>query len=131
MKFFLEVTEWRVGYEIPNHTYYFSDNKSKCVGYIARGTSTLVKFKTPLSIDCTGRKFKALDIPAEPDSVYFEKAKKTESASTFEVKGSNGDIYTVTKNADTYSCSCTGFAFRRKCKHVESIKDKHACSISV
>jgi hypothetical protein len=124
VKFFEEITEWKVGYEIPNHIYYFSDNKSKCVGYIRKGTSELIKFKTAMSIDHTGRKFRAVDMPAEPDSVYFEKVKPNTQSNTVEVKGSSGDVYSVTKNGDTYSCTCTGFSFRRKCRHIDSVKDK-------
>ena len=34
------------------------------------------------------------------------------------VKGSKGDEYVVTKENGKWSCTCTGFQFRRKCKHV-------------
>ena len=36
-----------------------------------------------------------------------------------EVKGSKGEMYTVTKFGNKYSCTCVGFQFRKKCKHIE------------
>lgn len=39
-----------------------------------------------------------------------------------EVKGSKGDVYTVTKFGNKYSCTCPGFTFRGKCRHLEQLK---------
>lgn len=33
-----------------------------------------------------------------------------------------GKFYTVTQSGNYYSCSCTGFLYRNKCKHVELVK---------
>lgn len=42
---------------------------------------------------------------------------------TWQVKGSKpGKTYTVTRNKDKWNCTCPGFQFRSKCKHV---KEKH------
>jgi len=38
------------------------------------------------------------------------------------IKGSKGDSYTVTSKDGQWNCTCTGFGFRRKCKHIESAK---------
>ena len=38
------------------------------------------------------------------------------------VTGSKGDEYVVTKTGDSYSCTCKGFGFNRKCKHVNQVK---------
>lgn len=40
-----------------------------------------------------------------------------DSAVTKTVKGSKGQVYTVTTGARP-SCSCTGFQFRKTCKHI-------------
>lgn len=40
----------------------------------------------------------------------------------WQVKGSKGDSYTVSNSNGKWDCNCTGFGFRRKCKHVDSIK---------
>lgn len=38
----------------------------------------------------------------------------------FLVKGSKGDEYIVTRDADKWSCNCQGFQYRHHCKHVDS-----------
>ena len=42
----------------------------------------------------------------------------------WKVLGSKGESYTVTSEAGQWSCSCVGFGFRRKCKHIDSIKNQ-------
>jgi len=37
---------------------------------------------------------------------------------TWQVPGSRGNVYTVTKNAAGWSCTCAGWQFRRNCRHV-------------
>lgn len=41
----------------------------------------------------------------------------------FKVKGDSGD-YLVIKADNHYSCDCTGFKYRGKCKHIEKVKVK-------
>tara|TARA_B100001094_G_scaffold243947_1_gene240094 strand:+ start:519 stop:836 length:318 start_codon:yes stop_codon:yes gene_type:complete len=43
---------------------------------------------------------------------------------TYEVQGSKGNTYTVTQDRDTWTCTCPGFGWRRKCKHVEAQKNE-------
>jgi len=43
---------------------------------------------------------------------------------SYEVQGSKGDTYTVTDNGGTWTCTCPGFGWRRKCKHVEAQKNE-------
>lgn len=38
---------------------------------------------------------------------------------TFKIKGSKGDEYIVTIGNGKYNCTCSGFQFRRMCKHVK------------
>ena len=40
------------------------------------------------------------------------------------VEGSKGNIYNVKLSAGTYSCSCPGFGFRRKCRHIAEVKNE-------
>lgn len=35
------------------------------------------------------------------------------------VKGSKGDTYVVTKDNGHVSCTCSGYKFRRTCKHIQ------------
>lgn len=37
----------------------------------------------------------------------------------FVIKGSTGKLYTVRLNASGNSCTCAGFGFYRKCKHIQ------------
>ena len=34
------------------------------------------------------------------------------------VKGSKGDTYVVTIEGKRYNCTCSGFQFRRSCRHI-------------
>jgi len=38
------------------------------------------------------------------------------------VKGSKGNIYTVKLSNGSYSCTCAGYGFRRKCRHIDGVK---------
>ncbi len=40
------------------------------------------------------------------------------------VEGSKGNIYTVKLSDGVYSCTCPGFGFRRKCRHITEIKNE-------
>jgi hypothetical protein len=42
---------------------------------------------------------------------------------TWLVKGSKGDSYTVSQLGTKWSCTCSGFQFRRQCKHVKEKQD--------
>lgn len=35
--------------------------------------------------------------------------------------GSKGDTYTVTREGRRATCTCTGFQFRKKCKHIDEV----------
>mgnify|MGYP004044735779 CR=1 FL=1 len=43
---------------------------------------------------------------------------------SWNVKGSKGNIYTVKLSEGVYSCSCPGYGFRRKCRHITEIKNE-------
>lgn len=40
---------------------------------------------------------------------------------TWEVAGSKGSKYVVTRNSKGWSCTCPGFQFRKQCKHVSEL----------
>ena len=45
------------------------------------------------------------------------------SPATWTVEGSKGHQYTVKLlNEGFYTCTCPGYTFRRRCKHIEKIK---------
>lgn len=37
----------------------------------------------------------------------------------------NGKQYDVTFNGNSWSCTCLGFGYRRKCRHIEKVKQKY------
>lgn len=40
---------------------------------------------------------------------------------TWQIKGSRGNRYTVTKNASGFTCTCPGFQFRKNCRHLAEV----------
>ena len=91
MQAYKEITDWTT----PNHTYLLDG--SSLVAYIKQGESEPFYFKNPIKgFDQRGRKF---------------------TSSLREVKGSKGDSYFV--NDIEHTCTCPGFTYRGKCKHVE------------
>jgi queuine/archaeosine tRNA-ribosyltransferase len=122
MKYFQEVTEWDASY-VPNHVYYLTDDKRKMVGYIKTGTKALIKFSKPMNFDSKGRKFVVLPKKGESDEVYFPKSVEKPVGQVIEVSGSNGKKYFLSKFGKGWSCSCPGYQFRHKCKHVDEMKE--------
>ena len=47
------------------------------------------------------------------------------SVRSWAVVGSKGAHYTVRANQGRYTCSCPGFGWRRKCKHIEQVKKEN------
>lgn len=120
MKYFQEVTVWADSPKSINHVYYMDDNKTAAVGYIKFGEGRLFKFKRPLRLDTRGRKFVELkDKKGEPDEKYFPKVAVPKDRIT--VQGSNGKEYYLEKVGGKYTCTCPGFTFRHKCKHVDTM----------
>lgn len=120
MKYFKETTEWSES-KVVNHVYYMKDDKSAAVGYLKFGTGNLIKFSKPMKLDTRGRKFEVLKMKAEPDSVYFG-PKEEPKKDVITVQGSNGKEYYLEKVGSKYTCTCPGFTFRHKCKHVDNMK---------
>jgi hypothetical protein len=46
---------------------------------------------------------------------------KTEHKKVITVPGSKGNTYTVTKESGRTSCTCTGYTFRKTCKHLSLV----------
>jgi len=100
-----------------NGIYLLNDSKSKMYAFKPRGTGEIKTFKNPIRIDVRGRKFVI-------NPVQFKtKLKEDEpEGRVWVVKGSKGDEYTVSELNGNLSCTCSGFKFRGKCKHAESIE---------
>jgi hypothetical protein len=71
-------------------------------------------------------------IPVSADTTFddlskYMVVKRRESPSdgsqgSWQVEGSKGAIYTVKAVSGDFTCTCPGFGWRRKCKHIENIK---------
>lgn len=126
MKFIQEVTDWTAQYTVPNHIYYVNDSKTRLVEDIPEGTKTLRMFVKPVDWDRRGRKFEPVTVRgvrAERDEVYFPKEVKaiTKPKDSITVEGSRGSKYILTRIAGSWTCSCPGFGFRRKCRHLDLV----------
>jgi hypothetical protein len=115
MKFYKETTEWSDN--MPNGVYLLDDAKEKMYAYVAPGTGIVKTFKNPIRISTKGRKFKIVENTYDYE-IPGEKAEQPR----WEVMGSKGDKYYVTKTEDGLSCTCSGFKFRGECKHVKQIE---------
>ena len=47
------------------------------------------------------------------------------SVRSWAVVGSKGAHYTVRANHGRYTCTCPGFGWRHKCKHIEQVKKEN------
>lgn len=107
-----EVTVWNDN--TPNHIYVLTDSKEKMIGYIRAGTDKLEIFKQPLPFDVRRRKFKQV-----PNTFGYVEPKLVNTANSWQVKSSSGSVYTIEKNGTRLSCTCMGFKFKSKCRHVD------------
>lgn len=116
-----EISEWSGGYSNCNHTYLL-DKSSNIIAYEKCNTNEIVKLKTPLKIDKRYRKF--IRVNHAGLSQYIPK-EKDNNLRIFKVKSKDKE-YTVTfdNRNSRMSCTCTGFSFRGKCKHVDAVQLK-------
>ena len=112
MKWFAETTDY--GDAVPNGIYLLNDSKDKMFAFRPRGTGEIKVFRNPIRIDLRGRKFVI-------NPVQFQTGLKEPEPEgrVWIVKGSKGDEYKITEHSGNYSCSCSGFRFRSKCRHIE------------
>lgn len=99
-----ETTDW----EFPNHTYLLDGGN--LIAYCPVGGVPFY-FKAPIKLfDRKGRKFEKGDI------TLFN----TKKSMLIEVPGSKGKIYYV--DPDERTCTCTGFTYHGKCKHLSILE---------
>ena len=58
--------------------------------------------------------------------VYSPTLPEPEPSDRWQVAGSTGSTYTVTKLAGSYICTCPGYQFRKACKHSAAMAEKQA-----
>ena len=118
MRAFQEITEWDCEFAVPNHVYFLNDSRDKMYGFVNSRTGLVEVVKKPYRFHTRGRKFK------EVKNVWKFAVEETESkpqGRSWQVAGSKGNSYTVTQELGTWTCTCSGFKFRGKCRHVSEI----------
>lgn len=130
MEILKEITPWDCEFNVCNHTYLI-DNKGRVVAYAIDSGDEVVQLKTGFNIDKRYRKFIKSDhagldkiaktIPEQKQ----EKIKpiKSDNVRVFKVKSDTKE-YDVQYNisGNFFVCSCVGFGYRKKCKHVDAVK---------
>lgn len=117
-----EVTaDWTDISRAPNHTYLMSDNMETVYGYFKwNKANDFVMLRTPLKIDRRYRKFKILQ------TGYKHADDKTDTKQ-WVIEGSKGHKYVVLQDELGYNCSCIGYKYHGKCKHIEQVKNESEC----
>lgn len=62
--------------------------------------------------------------------VGCEEAREKPEEELFQIQGTGGKVYPVTRSRGVWSCPCTGFGYRRSCSHVVIAKSKFSSSVS-
>jgi hypothetical protein len=114
-----ETTIWTGHYGACNHTYLL-DNQNKIIAYIKQNDNKVNILKSQIKIDKRYRTFiKVRNIQLERLSGKSIK----DNTRVFNVQ-SNTKVYNVELNDLHYTCTCTGFNFRGKCKHITAVAEK-------
>ncbi len=119
LKIVKEITEWRDVSRQPNHVYLMDGDK--VYAYSKWGEGPAEVLRTPLRIDRRRRKF----VEQKKNLWKFDltiRVDKEEPAKpqgqVWTVAGSKGNKYFVNLSAGQWSCTCPGFGFRGKCRHI-------------
>jgi hypothetical protein len=106
-----EITKWDVEYRQPNHTYLMNNSMSKIIGYFKwNNPKDFTKFKKPIGFDTRYRKFKILQRYDDADN-----------KNRWKILGSKDNVYYVEKTDNGMSCTCIGFKYHGKCKHIDEV----------
>jgi len=122
VKIVQEVTAWKVPYRQPNHVYLMSGDRVLAMS--RWGKEPPEYFASPNRIDRRGRKF----VELKKNPWRFDLSARSEpedqgqpAGETWEVAGSKGNRYTVSRDSGRWSCTCPGHGFRGRCRHVDEV----------
>ena len=113
MKVLREVTEWATEIQ-PNHVYLVEGDK--IVAYQPFGTGSVVHFTHRARLDRARRRF--CEEPVD-EALWGISAHKP--AHIVSIAGSKGASYEV--NLEEGSCTCAGYQFRGRCKHLAQAQE--------
>ena len=91
--------------------------------------------RTMLFHDTEGGSIRIADDVTADDSssiwVRYQPGQKTLNGNVqFNIASTSGSAYTVTLQDNQWSCTCAGFGFRKRCRHLEEAKQKHSNQIN-
>jgi hypothetical protein len=113
-----ETTVWSDGSNA-NHTYLLDG--SKIVAYAKCSDNSVQVLKTQIKID---KRYRTFIKTKHPGLERIIKSSPTESNTrVFKVKSKEKE-YFVELSDYNYTCTCTGFNFRGKCKHIDAVAKK-------
>lgn len=119
MKWYQEVTQWGDGVD-RNHCYLMNDSRSKMYAFEPTNGELKV-FRSAIKIDIRGRKF----VPIA-DRWNVKITTEAPTGDTWTVTGSRGDQYQVNRQAAAWRCTCTGFRYHGRCRHIDQIQNSLA-----
>lgn len=113
-----ETTIWSDGSNV-NHTYLLDG--SKIIAYAKFGGDDVQALKTQIRID---KRYRTFVKTKHSGLEKFIKNTPTKSNTrVFKVKSKTKE-YFVELSDYNYTCTCTGFTFRGKCKHIDAVAKK-------
>lgn len=119
MQILKETTVWNTDSNIPNHTYLLDGDK--LIAYAVRGGDEIRTSPSRMKIDKRGRSFVVTKHPGLQKFISGEKPE--DGVRSFKIN-SKDKVYFVTVKKGKYTCTCTGFNYRGKCKHVDAVASK-------
>lgn len=118
LEIFKETTVWSDGSNA-NHTYLLDG--TKIIAYAKYSDNSVQVLKTQIKIDKRYRTFVKTKHPGLEKLIKNTTPKS--NTRVFKVKSKEKE-YFVELSDYNYSCTCTGFTFRGKCKHITAVAEK-------
>lgn len=115
-----ETTVWDTTFRVPNHTYLL-DSRGYILAYAKSDTGEITELKSRIRLDKRRRSFVRVS-HSGLDSLVNRRTEK-KSSRTFKVTSKDKE-YIVEFDSKRYSCTCTGFTYRGKCKHITAVMEK-------
>jgi len=120
LKIMQEVTEWKVPYRQPNHVYLMSGDR--VIAMSRWGEQPPEYLSSQNRMDRRGRKFVEVKKNKWGFDLKVTVAEEPKpQGQTWEVRGSKGDIYTVSLSDGRWACTCPGSMFRGTCRHITEL----------
>jgi hypothetical protein len=114
-----ETTKWAGDYNHCNHTYLLDNDK--IIAYVKYGDNQVNQLKSRMRIDKRYRTFIKVDNSALSELIPKN---KNNNIRIFKVKSKDKEYMVELIDNSKYTCTCTGFTFRGKCKHITAVAEK-------